>query len=298
MIASSSLSLLTGKIAVIGANSHLGRRIVLALGSDVVPIARSSLPEEFSAATVVVPDYSSIPPKAVEGCIALINCVGTASGNLQALVKVNVDVGVAAMRMAERTGISRLVHISSFSVYGKAEYIDGSTEEAPIDAYGTSKLMVDRALLSDTVDVALLRLPAIVGQGVPSKLSRLVGLWRKIHLLPVARKAERSMISIDAAASAALVLARADGNVGGKWLVADPCPVNLYRLARFLPSMRQNRLWAIPLPNAATAALRWMFASISDRIFGSSVLIEKANAFCSLGLTARLDDEILQMIER
>lgn len=297
MITSPGLSPRTGKLAVIGANSHLGRRIVLALGSDAVPIARSSLPKEFSAATVVVPDYISIPAKALEGCIALINCVGTASGNLEALVKVNVDVGVAAMHTAEHHCISRLVHISSFSVYGKVEHIDGSTVEVPVDAYGISKLIADRALLScDTVDVAIVRLPAIVGQDIPSKLARLVSVWRKMHFFPVNPNAERSMISIDAAAAAAVVLARAEGPVGGKWLVAEPRPVNLYQLASYLPSMRQNRLWALPLPDAVTAVLRRVLPSIFDRIFGSSILIEKANAFCSLGLTARLDDEILRMI--
>lgn len=287
-----------GKVAVIGANSNLGRRIVLALGASAVPIARSSLPSGYRVTTILVSDYTKIPGKAFDGCASIINCVGITSGTREMLARVNVDVSLEAARAAEQSGISRLVHISSFSVYGRAEHIDRTTLEAPLDAYGESKLQADQALLSSTeLDVAILRLPAIIGQSIPSKIAQLVSIWRKLRVLPVARDAERSMISIDAAAAAACVLARAEGPVGGKWLVADPSPVNLRRLARRTETKRQNRLRALVLPDLVTNGLRGMLPGVFDKIYGSSVLAAEANAYLSFGLTTRLDEELQRMIQ-
>jgi nucleoside-diphosphate-sugar epimerase len=287
-----------GKVAVIGANSNLGRRMILALGSDAVPIARDPLPAAYSAQAVVVSDYAHIPAQAFDGCGAVVNCVGVASGTEEMMTRVNVDISAEVARAASNSGISRFVHISSFSVYGKAQHIDVSTSEAPLDAYGESKLKADHALSSSTaLDVAILRLPAIIGQGVPSKLSQLVSIWRKLRILPVARDAQRSMITIDAAAAAACVLARADGPVGGKWLVADPYPVNLRRLARLTDTQGQSGLRALVLPDLVTAGLRRTLPGVFEKVYGSSILADEANAYLSLGLTARLDDEILRMIE-
>lgn len=286
-----------GKVAVVGANSNLGRRIVLALGSDAVPIVRDALPAAHSAQAVVVSDYALIPAQAFDGCGAVVNCVGVASGTTETLTQVNVDISAEVAHAASKNGISRLVHISSFSVYGKAAHIDRTTLEAPVDAYGVSKLQADRALLSTaTMDIVILRLPAIIGHGVPSKLSQLIGMWRKLRILPVAQNAERSMISIDAAAAAAVVLARAEGPVGGKWLVADTFPVNLRRLARLTETKGQSGLRALVLPDLVTAGLRGMLPGVFEKVYGSSILAEEANAYLSLGLTARLDEEILRMI--
>lgn len=287
-----------GKVAVIGANSNLGRRIVLALGADAVPIARLSLPAAYSMCTILVPDYASIPAKAFDGCVAVINCVGIASGTPEMMTRVNADLAAEVALAAEKNGISRMVYISSFSVYGKAEYIDSSTLEAPLDAYGKSKLHGDHTLLSKaSMDVAILRLPAVIGRHTPSKLAQLVSIWRKLRIFPVAQDAERSMIGIDAAAAAACVLARAEGAVRGKWLVADPSPVNLLKLARITDTIKQSRLHALVLPNLTTATLRKMLPGVFDKIYGSSVLAAEANAFFTLGLTSRLDEEIKRMIE-
>jgi nucleoside-diphosphate-sugar epimerase len=287
-----------GKVAVIGANSNLGRRIVRALGDDALPIVRGLLPGEISTGAVVVSDYACIDEQALADCVAVVNCVGLASGTPEMMRRVNAEISKDMAVAAANSGISRFVHISSFSVYGKAQRIAGSTSEAPLDAYGESKLKGDQALLSITaMDVAILRLPAVIGQGVPSKLSQLVRIWRKAPALPVARNAQRSMISIDAAAAAACVLARAEGPVGGKWLVADPDPVDLRRLARLTDIKRQSRLRTLVLPDLVTAGLRRLLPGIFEKVFGSSILADEANAFLSLGLTARLDDEILRMIE-
>lgn len=287
-----------GKVAVIGANSNLGRRIVLALGADAIPIARLSLPAAYPIRTVLVPDYANIPASAFDGCVAVVNCVGIASGSPEMMTRVNVDLSAEVVRAVEKNGITRIVHISSFSVYGKAEHIDESTFEKPLDAYGESKLKGDQALLSITaIDVAILRLPAIIGHRIPSKLAQLVSVWRKLSILPVAQHAERSMISIDAAAAAACVLARAEGPVRGKWLVADPNPVNLLKLARPAEMSTKGRLRALVLPNILTTALRQILPGVFDKVYGSSVLVAESNAYCTLGLTSRLDEEIKRMIE-
>ena len=287
-----------GKVAVIGANSNLGRRIVLALGASAVPIARFSLPSAYPVQTILVSDYAKIPVKAFDGCASIINCVGITSGTPEMMGRINVDVSSAAARAAGQNGISRLVHISSFSVYGKAEHIDQSTFEKPLDAYGESKLKADQALLSITaIDVAVLRLPAIIGHHIPSKLAQLVSVWHKLSILPVAQHAERSMISIDAAAAAACILARAEGPVRGKWLVADPNPVNLLKLVRPAEMITKGRLRALVLPNILTTALRQILPGVFDKVFGSSVLAAEANAFFALGLASRLDEEIKRMIE-
>lgn len=103
-------------------------------------------------------------------------------------------------------GISRLIHCSTISVYGRAA---GTTRTEtspckPIDAYGQLRLAVERALLESVqgrFQLAVLRPAAVFGQGGQSLLSlcndliggsRAVNYWRSslfgrrhLHLVPV-----------------------------------------------------------------------------------------------------------------
>ena len=287
-----------GKVAVVGANSHLGRRVVIALGSCAVPIARSPLPAEYGVHTSLVSDYRSIPSDLLDGCTAVVNCVGIAAGNPALLQTVNVDLCLAVRRIAKESGILRFVHISSFAVYGHAERIDGNTNEIPTDAYGISKLSADCALLSEhEMDVAILRFPAIVGKGVPSKLSRLAKMWRKLGVFPIVVSASRSMISVNAAAMAVSELAQAPMPVRGKWLVADPTPVSLYALSQLAQSHRLPKLRALVFPSGMADIARKLSPRAFRKIFGSSILSSEANAFFQLGLSDRLEDELVRMLK-
>lgn len=288
-----------GKVAVLGANSSIGRQIVAAAGSDVVAITRGCANIPPPAISVTVSDYGEIPASVFENCVAIINCVGSTHGKLEELIKINADVARNAAMAAEQCCVPNFVQISSFSVYGNAELINDRTVEIPVDDYGASKLLADRYLLSSSVsEVAILRLPAIVGHGVSSKLERLLALWQKIYVMPVSREARRSMISVEAASEAALKLARSKGPIRGIWRVADPTPVCLHELATNHPGFRYNRLWALTLPDAIVALLRRCSPNTFDRIFGTSVLAEDANSFASLNLTGRLENEIERMIKK
>lgn len=287
-----------GKIAVIGANSSIGRRIVETAGSDVIAIARSRANIPPCAASIIISDYSEIPPDTFADCIAIINCVGSARGHLESLTRINVDVARNAALTAAQNSVFRFVQISSFSVFGDAELINKDTGELPVDAYGATKLLADRAVLSSGVrEVAILRLPAIVGEGISSKLERLLVFWQRVHVMPVSRKSKRSMISVDAASEAALKLARAKGPISGIFKVADPRPVCLYELASNDPNFRRRRLWSVILPDAIVTLLRRFFPNPFDRIFGTSILTEEANSFHFLEITNRLEKEIERIMK-
>lgn len=286
-----------GKIAVLGANSRLGQRIVGALGQDAIAISRGQLIGNSLAHSIIVGDYAAISEDMLKGCRAVINCIGAVKGDAQMLRHVNVGLSVRACEIAKQAGISRFVHFSSFSVYGHATQIGKETPEHPVDPYGISKMEGDHALLAVAgVDVGILRIPAVLGAGVPSKLSQLWALWRKVYVLPVSRTAARSMISLDAAAGAAITLAKTIRPVRGIWLVADPKPVSLYEIG-LDARVRAKSMRMLIAPAPVQIVLQRLLPFPFERIFGSSILNINSNNFPILGLAEGIEAEISRIIE-
>lgn len=85
------------------------------------------------------------------------------------LVRDNIDASLAMIEAARRWGTARVIFFSSLSYHGRVaqDVVDEATPVREPDAYGASKLIVERRLaeLAGEFSALALRLPGIVGPG-------------------------------------------------------------------------------------------------------------------------------------
>ncbi|NKE10092.1 MULTISPECIES: NAD-dependent epimerase/dehydratase family protein [Kocuria] len=83
------------------------------------------------------------------GADVVVNAAGIATPDgtdQDALVGANAMLPVLILAAAERTGVKRVVHISSAAVQGKTPYLDESARTSPFSPYSFSKALGESAL--------------------------------------------------------------------------------------------------------------------------------------------------------
>ena len=276
-------------ILIVGGGSRIARSLAPLLDGRARFVSRrpSGLPGE-----TLVEGYGRLPEAIFDGIVSVINCVGISDGDAALMQRVNVNVPLALADAARGAGAQRMIHISSFSVYGGAQWIDEKTPVAPANAYGRSKLDADTALLAMSDDgfaVATLRLPLIYAPDSLGKLGRLLKLWTRLRVLPVpAADVSRAMISADL--SAAVIAALTADFRPGVRLAADPLPFTYARAA----AARPERLHRLPLPAVATRAAERVAPALAARLFADSHLADADNLAIGYGIASRLYRDIAE----
>jgi len=122
---------------------------------------------------------------------------------------------------AKTAGVGQFVFLSSWAIYGKNGAVGGEceiredTEPAPVTLYGRSKLDAELALTalsSPEFTVAVLRIPAVYGDGAPGNPARLRKLARCCPIFP---KADNRRGRVDAEALAVALCAIVERRDGG-----------------------------------------------------------------------------------
>lgn len=252
-------------LVLIGAQSRAGRAIVQAWPRDrLIPVHRGT------GEGVRVDDYAVVPSGVIPADGIVVNCVGTPHGSEAELLHLNRDVALRWAEVSAQAGARHFVQLSSFAVYGRAERIDAATPEAPVNAYGRSKLAADHALTKVGLPVTALRIPMLFGNG-PDKLTQLVAAVRKARAVPVLKPpVRRSMLSYAALASAIVELTRHP--VFGVVPVADPTPFTYELLADVLREESGHRPIAVPVPGPIRSLVRIAAAPLHSRLLASSLL--------------------------
>jgi len=275
------------EILLIGGGSRIAGVLAEALGARARCITRRPTGHP---GDLIVDDYANIPARWFDGVRCVVQCVGISSGDEAALDRINADLPRTIAVAARAAGVRHMVHISSFSVYGRARAIDAATPVAPTGAYGRSKLRGDRALLAladDGFRPTILRLPLVYGGRTRGKLEQLIGLWSRVRVLPVpARDVRRAMIGVDL--SAEVILRLIDTAPGGVVLAADPMPFAYADAAR----ARRRRLYRMALPTAVTRLVEHVSPGIGERLFADSSLADADNIAVTFGLPSRLYRDI------
>lgn len=259
------------KVALIGGGSRsalafLRLRAATAPDLEFVSIVRNATAAADPARTIVVPEYSAITADQLAGCDAVINFVGTAAAPDESeYLRVNAAFALHFAEAARAAGARHFIHLSSLSVYGRAQGADQHTKVGPSSAYGRSKLEAERLLAPlDDPDfvVTLLRIPAIYGAGSPSKLSLLARLWRLARILPAPRPLPRRSIIWDSNL-AQILLALLRTPRSGVVFAADPEPFTLEDLRKALPF----RAWLVQVPPLLFAPIRLAAPSLHASLF-------------------------------
>ncbi|AJA09005.1 hypothetical protein SKP52_10500 [Sphingopyxis fribergensis] len=274
-------------ILVVGGGSRIATSLAPLLGERARFVSRrpSGLPRE-----IAVENYDMLSQQMFDGIEYVVNCVGVSSGDAALMQRVNVDIPLALARTARAAGTRRIIHISSFSVYGGAGLIDERTPTRPTSDYGRSKLAADIRLLAladDRFAVTALRLPLIYAPESLGKLGRLLKLWTRMRVLPVpAADVSRAMISADLTAS---VVARlCEDFRPGVCFAADPMPFTYVQAA----AARSETLFRLPLPAVATHAAERVAPAIAARLFADSHLSDADNLAIGYGLSSQLYRDI------
>lgn len=138
-------------IAVVGGSGFVGRRIVehLSLIADVVEVAAPRLTSAAKSVSGIHRDAAGIDFP-LPSADVVVNAAGLATPGSQAssaLTGANALLPVILARSAQRNG-SRLIHLSSAAVQGRARVLDCEATYAPETPYARSKVLGEMVLMS------------------------------------------------------------------------------------------------------------------------------------------------------
>ena len=208
------------RICITGANGFIGNSLYKSLKSTnnhirgfvrVVDLDNNSSVTEH----ISVGDISSKTnwKDHLNGFDCIIHCAGITNQlggikDINVYNLVNIDGTKRLAEQAAEAGVKRLVFLSSVKVNGESTYqitkqkFCHKSASNPQDLYAISKLKAEKALwevFSRTgLEVVVVRLPLVYGNGVKGNLSRLIKLIKLGIPLPLSLvKNQRSMVGID-----------------------------------------------------------------------------------------------------
>jgi nucleoside-diphosphate-sugar epimerase len=164
------------KILVTGATGKVGSRLVQRLvrrGDDVRALVRDKSKLDAKGVSAVVGDLldPASLAAAVKGIDAVVHCAAFFRGATEAQAHATNDQGTRHLADAARSaGVKRFVFTSTGNVYGGTNGRLANEDEPcnPTAAYPVSKLAAEKFLLAlDGIDVRVLRLPFVYGDGDP-----------------------------------------------------------------------------------------------------------------------------------
>ena len=179
---------------ITGANSYIGESV------------KSYLLQTPNLYYVDIKDTIGWEPKQSDfvGYDVVFNVAGVAhiretKQNQHIYYEINRDLIIKIAKTAKKAGVKQFILLSSMSVYGMTVgRITKSMSEAPVDAYGKSKVQADKAIkkLEDKkFGFACLRPPMVYGKGCKGNYQKLRAFALKTFIFPEVHN-HRSMIYI------------------------------------------------------------------------------------------------------
>lgn len=264
---------ITGTVLVTGAGGFLGRYLVAALhrcGADVRALVRNpagipgALP---SQATIVVGNTSNenIMRSAMEGVEVVVHCAAVVTNNVAWRLhqESNITGTQLVLQIARESGVRRLVHISSLSVYGIAPGTteDGAvTEDTPLASdidrwayYLRSKVSAENVLQDDCNAVpekVILRPGIIYGPGASGPITKRLVQFGRTRMI-VGHGNNRLPLSFVDNVVDGILLAIMHPQAGGRIynLVDDPHPT-VREAALRAAGVTGERLRLVGMPEA------------------------------------------------
>jgi nucleoside-diphosphate-sugar epimerase len=287
------------KILINGANGVLGARLMsLADGNELVAGIRQD--RGHFAEYKLIDSDGHFANGSLDEVEAIINCAGRVVGTEAELKRANVDHPLQFAKAARIAGVKQFVQVSSFSVFGDAHIIDGSTRLQPINSYGESKLSAENALLSlSTPDfsVTCVRLPFMFDRGKPTLMESLIkGLTRLPFWPTSAGSVERSMLTYDQAAR--LLLRAVKEAPKGVVAAADPKLFSIELLVAALQRHGYKTAKLIPIPSWLSEPIRRFIPSVGRRLFQSNILAPTYNWALGKEIISDIEHEIETVIKQ
>ena len=280
------------KILITGATGFIGTQLSETLansGHQVRATARSVAPNSSTTREIVTCDLESADnlDHLTTGCDAIVHLAGRAHvmaddpATSESLYRsANVDVTKKLAQSASRTGVKRIILMSSVKVNGESTTIDSpftsQNTPNPQDPYGRSKTQAEQALweVSSTsgLEGVVIRPPLVYGPGVRANFASLIGIVNRGIPLPLGSiQNKRSFVSIDNLINCIATALQSSNASGQTFLVSDGNDLSTPELIRSIASALHKSPMLIPFPPAllklatTTAGKR----SAYDRLCGS-----------------------------
>jgi nucleoside-diphosphate-sugar epimerase len=280
------------KILVTGATGFIGTQLSETLaksGHQVRDTARSIAPNRSTTRELITFDLESANnlDHLTTGCDAIVHLAGRAhvmsdnpATSESLYLSANVDVTRRLAQSAARTGVKRMILMSSVKVNGESTTIGSpfTSQDTPNpqDPYGRSKAQAELALWDVTstseLEGVVIRPPLVYGPGVRANFASLIGIVDRGIPLPLGSiHNKRSFVSIDNLIDCIATAIQSSKAAGQTFLVSDGNDLSTPELIRSIATSLHKSPMLIPIP---TALLR-LAATIAgkrgayDRLCGS-----------------------------
>jgi UDP-glucose 4-epimerase len=280
------------KILVTGATGFIGTQLSKTLansGHQVRDTARSVAPNHSTTHELITCDLESADnlDLLTTGCDAIVHLAGRAhvmsdnpATSESLYVSANVDVTRKLAQSAARTGVKRMILLSSVKVNGESTTINtpftAQDIPNPQDPYGRSKTQAEQALWdvasSSGLEGIVIRPPLVYGPGVRANFASLIGIVNRGIPLPLGSiQNKRSFISIDNLINCITTALQSSNAAGQTFLVSDGNDLSTPELIRSIASALHKSPMLIPFPPALLklAATTAGKRSAYDRLCGS-----------------------------
>jgi nucleoside-diphosphate-sugar epimerase len=194
--------------------------------------------------------------------------------------RINVNGTKTVAEAASKTGVKRLVFLSSIKVNGEQTFekpYNAFDTPAPEDAYGISKAEAEKMLTEISarteLEIVIIRTPLVYGPGVRANFLSLMSLASGGLPLPFGAitKNRRSLIYIGNLVDILLTATQHPAASGQTLLVRDGTDLSTAELVRLLRTAMRKSTKMISVPPAILRGILTLLGkkSMSDRLLGS-----------------------------
>ena len=280
------------KILVTGANGFIGTQLSENLahsGHQVRNTARSLATNRSTTREMITCDLESADnlDHLTTGCDAIVHLAGRAhvmsdnpATSESLYLSANVDVTRRLAQSAARTGVKRMILMSSIKVNGESTTIDSPFTSQdipnPQDPYGRSKTQAEQVLwnVASTCELegVVIRPPLVYGPGVRANFASLIGIVNRGIPLPLGSiHNKRSFVAIDNLIDCVATALQSSNAAGQTFLVSDGQDLSTPELIRAIASSLHKSPMLIPIPTALLklAATTAGKRNAYDRLCGS-----------------------------
>ena len=263
---------------VTGADGFIGRFLstrLEAMGSDVYRLSRKgtgpkTITNDIGKDPIV--GLNDIKPLAVFHLAGRVHRMDEGGDAEAEHIRVTVDGTNYLLQAAAEAGVQAFVFFSSVAVMpeGLATELDERTRPAPTTPYGRAKLRAEELVLGmngkSGMRTVCLRLPMVYGPGHKGQLPRMIAAIDRGVFPPLPQyPGKRSLLHVEDAADAAILVAQRPEAGGKVYIVAEPRPYSSREIYEIVLQAlgRKAPGWHVPRAVLASSAL---LGDIGERI--------------------------------